>query len=67
MRAAEGEAERTLLAADVYSHALASAAMPAWYHSLDLLLHPSFDAETRTFYNLEDLWGDAQRVNWKRD
>lgn len=41
----EGEAERTLLAADVYSHALASAAMPAWYHGLDLLLHPSFDAE----------------------
>ncbi|MEO8585921.1 MAG: glycosyltransferase family 4 protein, partial [Acidobacteriota bacterium] len=41
----EGEAERTLLAADAYSHALPSAAMPAWYHGLDLLLHPSFDAE----------------------
>jgi len=41
----QGGAERTLLAADVYSHALSSAAMPAWYHGLDLLLHPSFDAE----------------------
>ena len=26
-------------------HALPSAAMPAWYHGLDVLLHPSFDAE----------------------
>jgi glycosyltransferase involved in cell wall biosynthesis len=41
----QGGAERALLAADVYSHALSSAAMPAWYHGLDLLLHPSFDAE----------------------
>ena len=41
----QGEAERALLAADVYSHALSSSEMPAWYHGLDLLLHPSFDAE----------------------
>ncbi|MCM3877992.1 MAG: glycosyltransferase [Thermoanaerobaculia bacterium] len=41
----QGGAERALLAADEYSHALSSAAMPAWYHGLDLLLHPSFDAE----------------------
>jgi glycosyltransferase involved in cell wall biosynthesis len=41
----QGGAERALLAADVYSHALPSAEMPAWYHGLDLLLHPSFDAE----------------------
>jgi glycosyltransferase involved in cell wall biosynthesis len=38
-------AERSLLAADAYSHALPAAAMPAWYHGLDLLLFPSFDAE----------------------
>jgi glycosyltransferase involved in cell wall biosynthesis len=37
--------ERALLSPDVYSHALPASAMPAWYHSLDLLLHPSFDAE----------------------
>ncbi|HMA28331.1 MAG TPA: glycosyltransferase family 4 protein [Thermoanaerobaculia bacterium] len=39
------EAERKLLAADAYSHALPAAAMPEWYHGLDVLLHPSFDAE----------------------
>src|SRR5664280_135051 len=32
-------------APDAYSHALPAAAMPAWYHGLDVLLHPSFDAE----------------------
>jgi glycosyltransferase involved in cell wall biosynthesis len=39
------EAERTRCAPDAYSHALPAAAMPAWYHGLDVLLHPSFDAE----------------------
>jgi glycosyltransferase involved in cell wall biosynthesis len=39
------EAERALLAADTYAHALPAAAMPAWYHGLDVLMHPSFDAE----------------------
>jgi len=38
-------AERALLGAGAYSHALPAAAMPAWYHGLDVLLHPSFDAE----------------------
>jgi glycosyltransferase involved in cell wall biosynthesis len=37
--------ERALLSSDVYSHALPSSAMPAWYHGLDVLLHSSFDAE----------------------
>ena len=41
----QGEAERVHLSADVYSHALPSSAMPGWYHGLDVLLHPSFDAE----------------------
>jgi len=39
------EVERTRCAPDAYSHALPAAAMPAWYHGLDVLLHPSFDAE----------------------
>ncbi len=39
------EAERDLCAPDAYSHALPAAAMPAWYHGLDVLLYPSFDAE----------------------
>jgi glycosyltransferase involved in cell wall biosynthesis len=38
-------AERELLLADVYGHALPSDVMPIWYHALDVLLHPSFDAE----------------------
>lgn len=41
----QGDAERSLLAADAYVHAIPAADMPAWYHGLDLLLHPSFDAE----------------------
>ncbi len=41
----QGAAERALLAADAYAHALPSSAMPAWYHGLDLLMHSSFDAE----------------------
>ncbi|HEX7615258.1 MAG TPA: glycosyltransferase family 4 protein [Thermoanaerobaculia bacterium] len=39
------EEERVLLAADAYSHALPAAAMPAWYHGLDLLLFASTDGE----------------------
>jgi glycosyltransferase involved in cell wall biosynthesis len=39
------EAERALLPPDDYAHALSASAMPAWYHALDLLLHPSYDAE----------------------
>ena len=39
------QVERALLGAGAYSHALPAAAMPAWYHGLDVLLHPSFDAE----------------------
>ncbi len=32
----------------------------------DLVVHV-FDAESREFYALEELWGDAPRVDWKRD
>jgi glycosyltransferase involved in cell wall biosynthesis len=39
------EDERAQCAPDAYAHALPAAAMPAWYHGLDVLLHPSFDAE----------------------
>ena len=39
------EAERGLLGADVYAHALPAYLMPFWYHACDVLLHPSFDAE----------------------
>ncbi|MGA7992428.1 MAG: glycosyltransferase family 4 protein [Thermoanaerobaculia bacterium] len=39
------EAERQLLPADVFAHALPADVMPVWYHALDVLLHPSFDAE----------------------
>jgi glycosyltransferase involved in cell wall biosynthesis len=39
------DAERGVLLADVFAHALPAAAMPVWYHACDVLLHPSFDAE----------------------
>jgi glycosyltransferase involved in cell wall biosynthesis len=38
-------AERERLVPDAFAHALPAASMPTWYHGLDLLLHPSFDAE----------------------
>ena len=25
-----------------------------------------FDAETRTYFGLEDLWADAKQINWER-
>ena len=31
----------------------------------DVVVHV-FDAPTREYYNLEDLWADAQRVDWER-
>ena len=31
----------------------------------DIVVHV-FDAETRAFYNLEDLWADAPHVEWER-
>jgi glycosyltransferase involved in cell wall biosynthesis len=37
--------ERGLLSADVYSHALSVAGMAGFYRGLDVLLHPSYDAE----------------------
>ena len=39
------EAERRLLLADVFGHALPADVMPIWYHACDVLLFPSFDAE----------------------
>lgn len=30
----------------------------------DVLVHV-FDAESRDFYRLEDLWGDAPRIEWE--
>jgi glycosyltransferase involved in cell wall biosynthesis len=39
------DAERRILAPDEYGHNLPAASMPAWYHRLDVLLHPSYDAE----------------------
>ena len=30
----------------------------------DVVVH-LFDAETRLYYSLEDLWGQAKRVDWK--
>ncbi len=32
----------------------------------DVVVHV-FDAEAREYYNLEDLWADAPRVDWKRE
>ena len=31
----------------------------------DVVVHV-FDAEAREYYNLEDLWADAPRVDWQR-
>ena len=31
----------------------------------DIVVHV-FDAATREYYNLEDLWADAPRVDWER-
>ena len=31
----------------------------------DLVLHV-FDADTREYYGLEDLWADAHRIDWTR-
>jgi glycosyltransferase involved in cell wall biosynthesis len=39
------DAEREIYAADVFGQALPADVMPIWYHALDVLLHPSFDAE----------------------
>jgi ribosome-associated protein len=32
----------------------------------DILVHV-FDPDTRSYYNLEELWADAKRVNWERE
>lgn len=32
----------------------------------DVLVHV-FDPDTRSYYNLEELWADAKRVNWERE
>jgi len=32
----------------------------------DLVVHV-FDADTRAYYGLEELWPDAPRVDWQRD
>lgn len=39
------EAERTLCPPDAYDLSRPAADMPAWYAGLDLLIHPSFNAE----------------------
>jgi glycosyltransferase involved in cell wall biosynthesis len=38
-------AERALFAPDAYGHLVSGADMPGWYRRLDVLLHPSYDAE----------------------
>jgi ribosome-associated protein len=32
----------------------------------DVVVHV-FDAETRSFYALDDLWADAKRIEWESD
>ena len=41
---------------------------PTWIivDCVDVITH-IFDAEQRTFYDLEMLWGDAKRVDWSRE
>jgi len=41
----EAPDEEALTTIDDYVHGRPAAEMPAWYHALDLLIHPSFDAE----------------------
>jgi glycosyltransferase involved in cell wall biosynthesis len=41
----EPPGEAAITPIDSYVHGKPSAEMPAWYHALDLLLHPSYDAE----------------------
>jgi glycosyltransferase involved in cell wall biosynthesis len=37
--------EAAITPIDLYAFARPASAMPAWYHALDVLLHPSYDAE----------------------
>jgi glycosyltransferase involved in cell wall biosynthesis len=39
------EAENAIAPCEAYGWRLPASEMPAWYHALDLLLHPSYDAE----------------------
>ena len=41
----EAPGEGALTAIDDYAHGKPASEMPAWYQALDLLIHPSFDAE----------------------
>lgn len=41
----EAPGEAAITPIDSYAHGKPASEMPAWYHALDLLLHPSYDAE----------------------
>lgn len=41
----EEAGEAAITPVDAYAFGTAAAGMPAWYHALDVLLHPSYDAE----------------------